>query len=394
MKMTTLIRRKMKEGALEGLKNRIVANYRDFTDKYFLRSNEILQAEGINPIVRYQVFARQDIPKLEGVDMAVELIKQTTGEDVKIYALKDGMSYKSGEPLMKLEGPVQSLVELETVYLGLLSGAFTGELGFGEMRERARAIKQAAEDKPVLYFGARHFHPLFDEGIAEICQEEGFVGCSTDIGARAWDAKGKGTIPHALILAVEAYMKEQGIDENPTVYTAKLFDRNIDSSVPRIVLMDTYNREITDSIATARAVPSVKGFRIDTCGENYTEGSEDVILPHIDVDEKYLRGRGVKIASVWGLRNALDRAGFRDLELTVSSGFNEEKTAAFLRADKVFQAHFRRPLFNAIGTGSLAKPVMTTSDIVAYFSQNQGGWLAHSKIGRGEVESDRLEEIK
>jgi nicotinic acid phosphoribosyltransferase len=60
-----------------------------------------------------------------------------------------------------------------------------------EIRNKARAIVQSAQGKLVYYFGARHFAPELDEGIAKICQEEGFIGCSTDIGAKAWNYTSK-----------------------------------------------------------------------------------------------------------------------------------------------------------------------------------------------------------
>ena len=371
-----------------------VEKYRRYTDKYFLRSKQILEAEKINPVVRYQVFARKDIPKLQGVDEAVDFVRGVAGDRVKIYALRDAQEYFANEPIIKMEGRVQDLVELETVYLSILSGKFTGDIDFNEVRKKARAVFNVANGKPVYYFGARHFASELDKGIAKICQEEGFAGTSTDIGAEAWNSKGIGTIPHSLILSYTAYMQEQGLEGNPTVEAAKAFDRNIDEKVPRIILIDTFNREIEDTIATAKEIPSLVGARIDTCGENYSQGTENIQLPNLNVNEKYLQGRGVTIAGNWALRRALDDNGFGNLEITVSSGFDEDKTTAFIEADKVYQELYGKPFFDSIGTGSLAKPVMTTSDICAYFNEKKGLWLPMSKVGRKELPSNRLEEIK
>ena len=188
-------------------------------------------------------------------------------------------------------------------------------------------------------------------------------------------------------------MQEQGIEGNPTVETAKAFDRNIDQKVPRIILLDTFNREINDTIATARAVPNLAGARIDTCGENYAQGSGNIQMPNLDINSKYFVGKGVTVAGNWALRRALDNAGLGNLEITVSSGFNEKKTAAFVEADRVYQEIYGKPLFDSIGTGSFAKPVMTTSDIVAYFSESKNQWVSLSKKGRGETETGRLEEV-
>ena len=375
-------------------RRRLVAEYRDYTDKYFLRTKRILQKERINPLVRYQVFARQDVNRLTGIEEAVSFIKDAAGNNAKVYALEDRMEYNAKEPIMKIEGRVQDIVDLETVYLGLLAGSLSGKIDMAEVRKKAGDIVNAAEGKPVFYFGARHFSPYLDEQIARICKEEGFVACSTDIGAKAWNAKGAGTIPHALVMSYAAFIRENNIDANPTVEAAKGFDKSIDKAVPRITLIDTFNREITDSLATAGAIKDIAGFRIDTCGENFAEGANNVELPELKVPEKYLRCGGVTIPAVWALRNALDNNGYGNLELVVSSGFNAEKTAAFVKADKAYNQIYGKLLFNTIGTGSVANPLMATSDIVAYFSEKEDKWIPLAKAGREEVKSEMLKEAK
>ena len=295
---------------------------------------------------------------------------------------------------MKLEGKAQDLITLENKYLGIISGSLTGKIDFDRIRKNARAIVKAAAGKPVYDFGARHFAPGYIKTIAEICHEEGFAGCSTDIGAKAWGSKGVGTIPHALILIFAAHIQEKGSDENPTVETAKAFNRNIDKSVPRILLADTFNREVSDTINTIEAVPNFTGVRIDTCGENVPEFST-YFLPYSLLDgSKYLRGKGVTIDGIWALRETLNRKRFDNIEITVSSGFNIEKTTAFIKADKSYQRLYGKPLFNSIGTGSLAKVIPATSDIYAYFSEKQNKWLPLSKTGRSEVLTDRLERVR
>ncbi|MBI2045062.1 hypothetical protein HYT23_03315 [Candidatus Pacearchaeota archaeon] len=379
-------------------------NYREHTDKYFLRSRQILEAEEINPLVRYQVFARKDIFSLKGIDEAVAFIRNIAGDRVKIYSLKNGDYYKSGEPIMKLEGRVQDLIELETGYLSIISGALTGPIDLDEVRKAARDIRQAAKNKKIFYMGARHFSPSLDEKISRICYEEGFDGASTDVGAKAWNAEGMGTIPHALILSYAAHMRERGIRGNPTLEATKGFDKHIDKNVPRIALIDTFNEEIYDSMGTASAVPSLKGVRVDTCGENYMQDTAPIKDSTAPVDEDLIKirdrlrnhfiGMGVKIHGVWALRKELDwyPKWYGHLEITVSSGFNAEKTQAFMEADAVYQQKYGKPLFNSIGTGSIANPIMTTSDIVAYYSDKQNKWVPLSKKGRDEKPSIRLEE--
>ena len=370
----------------------VVEKYREYTDKYFLRTRQILENEGINPYVRYQVFARKG-GEVRGVNEAVQFIKEVTGNKAKIFALADGQIYSPCEPLMKIEGNVQDLVELETVYLGMISAGLTGDISMQEVKQRAGDIVRESQGKPVFYFGARHFHPTLDEKIAKICQEEGFIGASTDVGARAWNAKGIGTTPHALIVSYAAYLKENGNIANATAEAAKGFDKYVDKAVPRLMLIDTFNREIDDTTETAEAVPNLRGIRIDTCGENYAQGAKEIALPKLDAPEKYVRGKGVTIAAVWALRNALVQKELGNLELTVSSGFNAEKTKAFVEADRVFKEKFGYELFTNIGTGSIANPIMATADIVAYKNE-KNQWIEMHKVGRPEIATERLQEIK
>ena len=74
-----------------------------YTDKYFVRSKKILEKAEINPIVRYQVFTRRD-GVVKGVDEAAAFIKEITEGKATVYALKNGMFFEAGEPLIKIEG--------------------------------------------------------------------------------------------------------------------------------------------------------------------------------------------------------------------------------------------------------------------------------------------------
>ncbi len=366
-----------------------------YTDKYFLRSKEILEKAEINPIVRYQVFARRG-GVVKGINEAADFIREITEDKATIYALKNGMFYETGEPLMKIEGRAQDLIEWETGYLQIIAGALTGYVDMDEISRNAKAIVKAAEKKPAIYFGARHFATALDEEIAKICKEAGFVGCSTDIGAKAWNSKGFGTIPHALILTIAAYMQENGIQGNPTVEATQLFDEYIKQDVPRIALTDTFGWDAYDAIATAEAVTSLTGVRIDTCGERYAQGALEIQLPEaefgkLNIPERYIRNKGVSIAGTWVLRKGLNEAGYKNVESTVSAGFNAVKTRAFVKADEVFQRKYGSPLFSFIGTGSVyEKAVNVTSDICAFFNERVDAWIPKIKTGRNEMFSNKL----
>jgi len=370
-------------------------NPEKYTDKYFLRTRKILQEEGINPVVRMQVFSRTDVNELHGINEALEIIADHSDLEAnggKVWALPEGSEYKAGEAMMVIEAPVQDIVHLETLYLGVISAAMTNDLerniDLKEVENKAKQIVEAAQGKPVLYFGARHFHWNLDEKIAETCKNAGFVGTSTDAGAKYWDAEGIGTVPHALILSYAAAR-----EGNPTVNAMLGFDKHIDDEVKRVALIDTYNKEVDDTLATAEALEGrLAGIRIDTCGENVTQYSERYVdeVRSLVPETKYREGNGVTVTGVWTLRRELDKAGYGDVSLTVSSGFNEIKTAAFIEADKIYQEQYGKPLFDAIGSGSIAKPVMATADIVQYQTP-EGEWVENSKVGRGYKANDKLE---
>ena len=375
----------------------LIKNYKVYTDKYFLRAKSILQQEDINPIVRYQIFARKNITSLRGVNEAIYFIKKVVGNKVRIYALENGKSYTVGQPIMKLEGRIQDLIDIETVYLGILSGGLTGRVDIEEIRKNARAIVVAAGDKKVFYFGARHFYPWLDEMISNVCCNAGFAGCSTDVGAKAWNDKGGGTIPHSLILAYGIDMLKKGIKGNSTLEATKGFDGHMDKSISRIALIDTFNKESRDSVETGRGLSNLSGVRIDTCGENCAGVSlpSEIVKFGNSLGKKYLFGNGVTISAVWGLRKNLDDSNLEHVKITVSSGFNSKKITVFMLADVVYQYLYGKPLFDSIGTGSLLKDVvMATSDIVAYFDEDTGNWIPYAKTGRAELFSDKLKEIK
>jgi nicotinate phosphoribosyltransferase len=350
------------------------------TDKYFQRAKRILEKERINPIVRYQVFCRKDVdnPDLKRV---VDYILDNLRSDIKLdYGLG---KIKAGFPMMKYEGRLQDLIALETDLLSILSSELTGPLNeedFETIKKNAKSIKEAAQDKAVFYFGARHFDPDYDERISSICHEAGFSGCSTDVGAKAWGSEGVGTIPHALILGIKSHMIKTGNKRNPTAYTTMLFDKHMPKSVPRIALIDTFNREITDSIETALSINDLSGVRIDTCGENTAQQISNLNIPM--PENKYLDGTGVTIKALWSLRYMLPKK----YDIMISSGFNAEKTKAFMLADKMYQTLYDMSLFNGIGTGSLLDRAITaTSDIVAFFDEDRNDWIPLSKTGRKEL---------
>lgn len=352
-------------------------DYRPFADKYFLRSREILEAEGLNPWVNMQVFVRQGPGTVQGVDEAVEIVKKYSNiEDVggKIYALTDGMQYNPKDTLMNIIAPIQEIIELETMYLGVISSETTKyncgcDIDLGQIENNMRAVADAAGDRPVMYFGARHWRYDRDADISEAAFRGGASDCSTDVGAKKAGKMGLGTIPHALENIFAYYF---GM-ENAVVKATDAFDRVMDPKIPRIALVDYANREITDSIDTARYLDGkLSAVRVDTPGENIMEGG-------IPFDgRKYWGGNGVSIAGVHSLRNALDNSGFDDVDCVLTSGFGDvEKVHAFNRAEEELGVR----LYDSLGVGGIFDAWMATADIVAVGDDPSNMREVH-KVGR------------
>lgn len=359
-------------------------DYRPYIDKYFLRAKEILQKENLNPMVKAQVFIRLGGCFVKGINEAIEILCkysdiEKTGQ---IYSLFEGDYFEPGETLMIIEAPIQTIIDLETMYLGVLSAETTlyndkKEINLAEVTSNMKKIVDLAGDRPVSYFGARHWRYSYDSAIAMACMLGGAKNCSTDAGAQAWGegCRGIGTIPHAL----EAiYHWKYGL-EQAVVEATKAFDKYIDKSIPRIALVDYANREIFDSIVTATELGgNLYGIRIDTCGENVMQGAFE------EPKVKYWDGTGVTATGVYEVRESLNDCRLKDVKIILSSGFgNPAKVKAFID----FEKEFDTKLFDGLGVGGVFPSRMATMDIIEV-----EGKEIH-KVGRNPKPNDRLRKV-
>ncbi|MBT3398153.1 nicotinate phosphoribosyltransferase [archaeon] len=331
-----------------------------YTDKYFLRFNEILKAKDMNPWVNMQVFVRKGPGKVAGLEEAVDII--TSNSNIaevggRIYAKPKGSTYESGETQLNIISPIQEIDELETVYLGPIAAEVTREndkkdLDFNAIGEQMRQVVDLAGDRPVLYFGARHWHWTYDSALANLAFANGCAAVATDNGAELVGKEGSGTIPHALENIFAYYFGRN----NAVVESTKAFNEVIDPAVPRIALIDYANREITDSIATAEVLNgNLYGVRTDTCGENLSEGGRSG-------NRKFWEGNGVTVYGVRALRKALNEASHEYVKTGLSSGFsNPEKVKAFNEGER----EFKMRLYDFLGAGFLDGIRTATADVIA-----------------------------
>ena len=370
---------------------------REYTDKYFLRANEILKKDGLNPWVNMQVFVRKGPGKVAGINEAVDLILDNSNiAEVggRIYAKKEGSLYYPKETLMNIIAPAQSIMELETVYLGVIAAAMTKEndkrdIDLNSIKRNIEQVAELVDDRSILYFGARHWHYEMDKAISRAAFEAGASDCSTDNGAETRGKRGIGTIPHAL---ENIYAYKYGL-ENAVVESTKAFDKYMSKEIPRVALVDYANKEITDSINTANALNgNLNAVRIDTCGENLAEGAKEG-------NRKYWEGKGVTVSAAYALREALgDKMG-----IVLSSGFsNPEKIKAFNQGEK----HYGVKLYDSIGAGFLDGVRTSTADIIAigespdevdllkkFINGNLDRKNVIHKVGRPPILNERLEEV-
>lgn len=265
----------------------------DSADVYFARADEILAAEGLDPIVAMEIFTRRE-GVLCGVDEArillAHALADAPADEVTVESLADGDRIAPREVVLRIRARYRAFGLYETAILGMLAQA-TG------WATAARECVEAAAPEPVVSFGARHVHPDVSDTLDYAAIVGGCVGASTPAGARLAGLRPTGTMPHSLVLIF-----------GDTVKAAEAFDRALAPDVPRIVLVDTFRDEAEEALRVADALGDrLYGIRLDTPAE---------------------RGR-VTAELVIEVRARLDQAGFRHVRIIVSGGLNPERIRYF-----------------------------------------------------------------
>jgi nicotinate phosphoribosyltransferase len=346
-----------------------------FTDKYFVKTREIVQRFG-EVDGTYAVFMRRPVlctPKL-ALDW-LQAIARARDVAIEIeLGFQEGDWVGAGEPLMYISGPLGQLVDVETVLLQKLGppcvAAFNAFLmctdlpyvGFLAMDARHCAGAEMAE---MMAYAA-------SVGSAKARREtnaKGFIGNATDATAHYFGQPiGLGTMPHALI----GYA-------GSTRRAAEMFHETFPDD-PLYVLVDYFGREVADSLEVCRAFPELAkagrlGVRVDTHGGRFVEGldtaasyavlerrcPEGIRTYRTDTELRWLVGTGVTAAAIFHLREQLDQAGYDRVKIIASSGFDPRKCK--------LMASVHAPI-DIIGTGSylpeLWSETYATADVIAY----------------------------
>jgi nicotinate phosphoribosyltransferase len=329
-----------------------------YSDKYFVRARETLLADRRRPCVTMQVFGKARA-HLGGADEAIAILKTCADrwDDLEVHALYDGDAIEPWETVMLIDGPYDAFAVLETLYLGVLARRT-------RVGTNTRLVVEAARPKQVMFFPARHDHWLVQTGDGYAAHIAGAIGVSTDAQASWWGSEGIGTVPHALIAAY-------GGD---TVLASRKFAEHMPEHVRLITLVDFDNDCVGTSLAVARALGArLYGVRLDTA-ETLVDRS---IIPEMGS----FKPTGVNPQLVWNVRRALDREGFRHVQIVVSGGFTVEKIRLFEEQGAPVDAY-------GVGSSLFRGRFDFTADVVRVDGKPLG------KVGRSYRPNPRLERVE
>jgi nicotinate phosphoribosyltransferase len=255
------------------------------TDIYFLRSEEILREEGLNPLVTMEVTATS-IPGGWGIFCGLDdVITLLEGLPFTLHALPEGSIFSPNEPVARITGNYADFARYETAVLGFLchpSGIATA----------TARIVHVARGRPVYSFGSRRQHPAIAAMIERSAWIGGAAGVSNIVAPAGIPVVG--TMPHAFVIC-----------HTSSERAFRAFDRLADPEVPRIMLCDTHCDEKREALIAARV--GATAVRLDTpCSR-----------------------RGDMRAIIGEVRWELDAAGYDTIEIFLSGGLSEEEVGQY-----------------------------------------------------------------
>ncbi len=260
------------------------------TDVYFVRTEQVLKAEGVDKRVKAEISTKgfpdgYEWAVFAGLEEALELLD---GLDVNVWTMDEGTMFGVDQPVMTIEGSYLAFGKYETSILGFLCQA-------SGIATKAARCRKAAGDKPMISFGARRMHPA----LAPMVERNAFIGgcdgVATVASAELLGIEPSGTIPHALIIIM---------GNSPEALRA--FDRALEDHISRIALVDTFQDEKFESIAAAEALGErLYGVRLDTPSSR--------------------RGNFARIFEE--VRWELDLRGHENIKLFASGGIDEHSIA-------------------------------------------------------------------
>lgn len=348
------------------------------TDVYFLRTKECLVKEQLEKTKVWVEVTTGGIPR-EGKRLLFLGLQETLNLflkaelNVNIYSMKEGTIVPDKDtngvriPFMAIEGSYADFAIYETPLLGML--CFQSGVGTSALR-----LRLAAKDRTLLSFGIRRMPPVIAPIIDRACYLAGFDGISCVLSAKKLGLAPTGTIPHAFIMIMG------GIGE-----AAKSFDSNIDTSVPRIILSDTFNDERIEVLQALDAIgDKLYGVRLDT--PESRRGDFRAIINEIKWELKLRKREDVKIFLSGGLTEdsineyrdiadgfgigtyvsnsptidfALDIVEIEETEIAKRGKFASKKQVSYCRECQIFECfEFRKEIKECSECGKITENLL------------------------------------
>lgn len=363
------------KGQPTGISKPVEGDVAGLTDKYFTRTRDAVGKFG-DVSATYAVFMRRPVIFTPRIAVGwLEEIARTRGAAIEVKQnYREGDWVGAGEPLLYLSGSLHALVDLETILLQKLGppciAAYNAYQMCADMPETAFLAMDArhcagSDMAEMMAYGASVGSALARSKHGA----KGFIGNATDATAHFFgNSEGMGTMPHAFI----GYA-------GSTVRAAEMFVETFPGK-DLTVLVDYFGHEVTDALAVCRRFPEMAaagkvGVRLDTHGSRFIEGLDpqasyavldssvpDAIRRYRSEEElRFLVGTGVSAAAIFHMRNCLDEAGFPNVKIVASSGFNTAKCRVM--------GEVKAPI-DVVGTGSYIperwSETYATADIISY----------------------------
>jgi nicotinate phosphoribosyltransferase len=329
-----------------------------YTDAYFNFTRQLLVETGHRPAVTIQAFQKHR-SVLGGIDEAIAVLKLCSDDwsALEVHALHETDEIEPWEPVLQIDGDYALFAHLETVYLGVLARRT-------RIMRNVRAVVEAANGKPILFFPARHDHWLVQTGDGYAAHLAGAIGVSTDAQASWWGGRGVGTVPHGLIAAYAG----------DTVAAARAFADSFADEMNVTVLVDFENDSVRTALEVADALGDrLWGVRLDTSGT--------LVDRSLWEEMGEFRPTGVNPRLVHKVREALDVAGHRHVRIVVSGGFDAARIAEFEAADVKVDVY-------GVGSSLVRGENDFTADVVMVDGR------PCAKVGRGLRPNPRLELVR
>jgi len=378
----------------------------NYTDKYFEKTKNCIDGD---MTASYGVFLRHE--SICAIEPALEFLRkhQLSVPDARPMEITrhypEGALVPAELPLFSYDAKLKAVVELETMLLQRVGFSCISAYNAYNMAMNCLNI-------PFMDMAARHCAP---GGMIEACAygasvgsktaqmqgARGFIGSSLDITAGFYGASaGLGTMPHVLIGAAGS-----------TLAAVQLFIEKNPADNFITALVDYYGQEVTDSLEVAEwwykqgFVSKTLGVRLDTHGGRFMEGldydtSVEVVGEWLhkrgkwaivkavmgddafDVADdairdgvaKILFGTGVSAAAIIHMRQCLNHAGYKNVQIVASSGFNLRKCRIMAKA--------HAPI-DMIGTGSFLPETLNETYATADCFSYNGEFSV--KVGRESV---------